>query len=192
VLFGNVSLATFQTGIGKTKQIMKQSLLSLAISLPFSYFIISYFGSFGGTTGEVLVVIGGILAVLVSTIPSMTWGLIWLWKNYHAKADFKNSIKIFAASTTASISAYAFLTVFNAPYVILLVVGALIFLMVYLVSAPLIGAVNRIDIDNLKLMSSGLGIISKILEIPLLFMRRICKEPPANKEIYAGKIEHSN
>jgi O-antigen/teichoic acid export membrane protein len=194
VLFGNVSLATFQTGIGKTKQIMWQSILSLAISLPFAFIIISYFGSIAGVVGEWIVVIGGILSVMVSTIPSMTWGLIWLWKNYHAKADFKNSAKIFASSLTASIAAYAFVAVLNAPYWILLAVGAVIFLLVYLVSAPLIGAVNRVDIDNLKLMSSGLGAVSKILEIPLLFMRKICKEPSPNKEIYAGteNIEPSN
>jgi O-antigen/teichoic acid export membrane protein len=34
VLFGNISLGTFQTGIGKTNQIMKQGLVSLAIGLP--------------------------------------------------------------------------------------------------------------------------------------------------------------
>ncbi len=189
VLFGNVSLATFQTGIGKTKQIMKQSILSLVISLPFSFFIITYLGNYGG---EFLVVIGGIIAVMVSTIPGMVWGLIWLWKNYHAKADFKSSGKIFTASLTASIVTYAFLAVFTAPYWILLVVGALIFLTVYLVSAPLIGAINRVDIDNLKLMTSGLGILSKFLEIPFLIMRKICKERPQNKEIYAGKLEPSN
>jgi stage V sporulation protein B len=188
VLFGNVSLATFQIGIGKTRQIMKQSLLSLAISLPSSYFIITLFASFG----EVYVVIGGIMAVMFSTLPGMIWGLIWLWKNYHVKADFKNSAKIFAASLTASISAYAFLTVFNAPYWILLLVGAVIFLAVYLVSAPLIGAVNRVDIDNLKLMISGLGIIAKVMDVPLLLMRKICKAPKPNKEVFAGNIEHSN
>jgi O-antigen/teichoic acid export membrane protein len=189
VLFGNVSLATFQIGIGKTKQIMKQSLLSLAISLPFSYLLITYFASIGGTISQVLVVIGGILAIMVSTIPGMVWGLIWLWKNYHAKADFKNSGKIFIASTIASVAASAFLVFFSAPYVVLLALGAVIFLIVYLVGAPLIGAVNRVDIDNLKLMVSGLGVVSKVLDFPLMVMRKICKEPPSN-ELFASEIEH--
>jgi hypothetical protein len=34
VLFDNISLGTFQTGIGKTNQIMKQGLFSLVIGLP--------------------------------------------------------------------------------------------------------------------------------------------------------------
>jgi len=176
VLFGSVSLSAFQTGIGKTKQVMKQSILSLIISLPFAYAIITYFGTFGGAMSETLVVIGGILAIMVSTIPGMIWGLIWAWKNYHVKADFKNSGKIFTASLIASIITYAFSTILNAPYVILLFSGAIIFLLIYLISAPLIGAVNRVDIDNLKMMFSGLGPISKILSIPLLFMQKICKK----------------
>jgi O-antigen/teichoic acid export membrane protein len=192
VLFGNVSLATFQTGIGKTKQIMKQSMLSFAISLPFAYFIISYFGSIAVSDPQIAqmyAVIGGILAILVSSTPGMVWGLIWLWKNYRVKVDYKASAKIFAASSIASIVTYLFLTMFNAAYWILLAVGAGVFLVVYLVSAPLLGAVNRVDIDNLKTMTSGLGFISRILDFPLQLMRKICKEtPPSRKEIYPAKI----
>ncbi|MCL2642487.1 MAG: oligosaccharide flippase family protein [Candidatus Bathyarchaeota archaeon] len=182
VLFGHVSLSAFQTGIGKTKQVMKQSVLSLAISLPFSYAVITYFGTFGGVGNELLVVIGGIFAVLVSIIPGLIWGLIWAWKNYHVKADFKNSGKIFTASLIASIVAYTFSTFFNASYPILLFAGALLFLLVYLIVIPLIGAVNYADIDNLKMMSSELGIVSKILKIPLQLMQKLCK-PPKNKHV---------
>ncbi len=190
VLFGNVSLTTFQTGIGKTNQIMKQSILSLAISLPFAYGIITYFGTLGGANTEMLAVIGGILAVMVSSTPGMVWGLIWLWRNYRVKTDYKSSAKIFAASAIASIVTYLFLTVFNAAWWILLAVGAGIFIVVYLISAPMLGAINRVDIDNLKTMTSGLGFISRILDFPLLFMRKICKEPPpSHKEILPRPVE---
>jgi len=177
VLFGHVSLIAFQTGIGKTGQIMKQSLLSLAISLPFSYAIITYFGKFGGANMEWLVVIGGVVSVMVSIVPGLVWGLIWSWKNYHVKADFKNSTKIFIASLVASVVAYVFSVFLNASYPILLIIGTLLFLLTYLVITPIVGAVNRADIDNLILMSSELGIISKILKLPLKLMQKLCKKP---------------
>ena len=178
VLLGNVSLAAFQTGIGKTKQIMKQSLLSLAISMPFSYGIITYFGTHGGILSEELTVIGGIMAIMVSIIPGMVWGLIWAWKNYHVKADFKNSAKIFTSTIIASITTYIFITHFNASYPILLLTGALLFLFIYLTTTPLIGAINYTDIENLKQMSQGLSIISKIINIPLTYMQKLTK--PSN------------
>ena len=190
VLFGNVSLSTFQTGIGKTNQMMKQSMLSFAVGLPFAYFIISYFGSIGGINAQMFAVIGGILGILVSSTPGTAWGLYWLWKNYKVKADFKASAKIFAASSIASIVTYLFLSVFNAPYLLTLVIGFLIFLVVYLTSAPLLGVVNRMDIDNLKEMASGLGVISRALDFPLFFMRKICKETQnTDKKILPSNIE---
>ena len=183
VLFGNVSLSTFQTGLRETNQIMKQSMLSLAVGLPLAFLLVSYFGSIGGVNAQMLAIVGGILGILVSSTPGTAWGLIWLWKKYKIKADFKASAKIFAASSIAATVTYLFLSVFNAAYWIMLAVGFVIFLVVYLASAPLLGAVNRTDIDNLKAMSSGLGIISKALDFPLLFMRKICKEPQNNKKI---------
>jgi O-antigen/teichoic acid export membrane protein len=176
VLLGSVSLSAFQTGIGKTKQVMKQSLLSIAISVPFAYALITYFGVFNAGNKS-LIVIDSIFTIMVSTIPGMAWGLIWAWKNYQVKADFKSSSKIFVASIVSSIVAYAVTIVLNAPYIILLIAGAIIFLLVYLICAPLLGAVNRADIDNLKVMTSELGIISKIVAIPLMFMRKLCREP---------------
>lgn len=176
VLFGNVSLATFQTGIGKTNQIMKQSLLSLAISLPSAYVIISYLGTLPGANTEMLAIIGGIVAIFISNVPGMVWGLVWLWRNYHVKADLKSSGKVFAASLLASVLTYFSLSLLNAPYLILLIVGGVVFVVVYLITAPVIGAINRVDIDNLKAMISGLGFISKVLGVPLAFMRKICKK----------------
>jgi hypothetical protein len=48
-----------------------------------------------------------------------------------------------------------------------IVTGGALFLATYLTVAPLIGAINQTDINNLRAMFSGLGIISKLLEIPL-------------------------
>ena len=85
VLVGNVSLGTFQTGIGKTNQVMKQSILSLAVGLPLAYLLVSYFNSIGGAS---FAVIGGIIGILISVIPAAVWGLYWSWKHYKVKADF--------------------------------------------------------------------------------------------------------
>ena len=56
----------------------------------------------------------------------------------------------------------------------LLVVGFIIFMVVYLVAAPLLGAINSTDIENFKSMFSSLGFISKIFGIPLRLMEKMC------------------
>ncbi len=189
ILIGNISLGTFQTGIGKTGQVMKQSLLSLAVGLPLAYLMVAYFYSLGGANAELsasLAVIGGIFGNLIASTPGMVWGLYWSWKNYRVKADFHVSAKIFAASLIASVTSYFSISLLNLPYWMLLAIGFVVFLVVYLASAPIIGAVNQTDLDNLKAMFSGLGIVSKLLDVPLLFMKKCCR---ANN---AKKVLHSN
>jgi O-antigen/teichoic acid export membrane protein len=173
VLAGNFSLGSFQTGIGKTKQVMKQSVLSLIVGLPLAYLLVAYFYSIGGQS---YAIIGGLLGILIATIPNVAWGLYWSWKNYKVKADFGVSAKIFAASAAASLMTFLFISFFRLPNWVTLVVGFVVFTVVFLASAPLIGAINQAEIDSLKAMFSGLGTVSRILNFPLLFMRKICRK----------------
>ena len=89
--------------------------------------------------------------------------------------DFISSAKILLASGIAGGTTYLFLNTFVASAWIILTIGAIIFLSIYLVSAPLVGAVNQTDIDNLRVMFSGLGRISKLLEIPLTLIEKPLK-----------------
>jgi stage V sporulation protein B len=178
VLVGNISLGTFQIGIRKTNQVMKQSVLSLVVGLPLAYLLVAYLASTGGPS---FAVIGGIIGALIASIPGMVWGLVWIWKNYGAKADFGVSAKIFAASALASVVTFLLISILNLPWIFTLVAGFVVFVVVFLTAAPLLGAVNRMDIENFRTMFSGLGVVSTILSVPLLFMRKMCKGEVAEK-----------
>ena len=182
VLVGNISLGTFQTGIGKTKQVMKQSILSLAIGLPLAFFLVAYFYLIGGAS---FAVIGGLVGALIATIPNVAWGLYWSWKNYRVKADFNISAKILISSALASVSAFLFisLSTLKIPSGIILLGSFVVFLVVYLTAAPLLGAVNRMDIENFRTMFSSLGIVSKFLNLPLFFMNKMCKGKTEEKTL---------
>jgi len=161
---GNLSLGTLLTGVGETNQLMKQSLLSIAVGLPLAYFLVSFFGAWGGGS---YAVIGGILGILVSNLPAMIWGLLWIWKNYGVKADFKISAKIFTSSLIAAVITYLFVWFFNAAAWLMLGLGFVLFVVVYLISAPLLGAVNQTDVNNFRSMFSDIGVVSKLIEVPL-------------------------
>lgn len=91
------------------------------------------------------------------------------------KADFGASAKILLASFFASGAVYLFLTFFIAASWVLLIAGSILFLVVYLITAPLVGAVNQSDLSNLRTMFSSLGIVSRTLEIPLRIMQKLIK-----------------
>ena len=178
VLIGNISLSTFQTGIGRTNQVMKQSLLSLGIGLPIAIGLVSFSYSVGGSNGEAaasLAVVGGIIGALIASMPGMLWGLVWVWKNYRVRANLHLSAKILTSSLLAAAAAFLVVSYLHLPYWMILVAGFVAFSLVYLTCAPLLGAVNSMDIENFRTMFSGLGMVSKVLNLPLLFMRRLCK-----------------
>jgi hypothetical protein len=61
----------------------------------------------------------------------------------------------------------------NYGYFVELIVGSVVFLTTYLIVAPLIRAVNKKDVHNLRVMLSGLGPFSPIFNIPLMVLEKL-------------------
>jgi O-antigen/teichoic acid export membrane protein len=162
VVFGSLSMSSLLIGLGETKMLMKLSLLTMSIGLPLAFLLIPTLG-----------ITGVILGTIFAGLPSMFYGLHWIWKRYEVKADFKSSTKIFIASAIAAILAYLPLNFLNIADWIELAIGGTTFLAVYILIAPIIDAINQSDINNLRTMLSGLGLISKLINIPLLAAEKI-------------------
>jgi O-antigen/teichoic acid export membrane protein len=156
--------------LGHTKMMMKLSTLTLLIGVPLAFLLIPQLG-----------VIGLIIVTLVAGLPSMFIGLHWIWKRYGTKADFNASARIFLASAIAAGATYLFLNILTAASWMLLISGAVLFIAIYIVAAPLIGAITQTDITNLRAMFSSLGIVSKVLEIPLRILQKFANAFPPKK-----------
>jgi O-antigen/teichoic acid export membrane protein len=162
VLFGGLIMWSLLKGLGETKMLMKLSLLTLGIGIPLAFILIPTFG-----------IIGVILGLIFAGIPSLIWGLYWIWKHYKAKADFKSSAKIFTASLIAALTTYLSISLLQTPAWIKLLTGGTIFLTTYILTAPTIGAITPNDIQNLKTILSDLGPIQKLINIPLTITQKI-------------------
>lgn len=164
-LIGNRSMGTILTAMGETKLMLKTSILSLIISIPVAFLMVPSLG-----------VTGIILGLPIAALPSTFIAIYLIWKHYGAKADFGASAKILFASVLATVTVYLFLNFFSVAYWIQLVVGVILFMTIYLISAPLVGAINRSDVNNLRTMFSDLGILSRLLEIPLKIIEKLLKK----------------
>jgi O-antigen/teichoic acid export membrane protein len=160
-LFGNLSVANFLSALGHTKFLMSLNLISLAIGIPLTFVLISRMG-----------ISGMLISPLISGVPSLFLGLRFLWKKYGVKIDYKVSASVFFSSALAAAAAYVFTTL-PVVYLLKLVVGLALFLAVYLISAPMVGAINNTDITFLKVMFKDLGVASKIIEIPFRVMEKV-------------------
>jgi O-antigen/teichoic acid export membrane protein len=162
--FGSLSLGNFLVGVGETKISMKLNLLSFCFGIPLAFLLIPNFG-----------IAGVILGTLFASIPKFILGLRWIWKHYQVKADFNSSIRILMSSGISAAATYLFINLTGTPEWIKVVIGGTIFSILYLTITPLIRAVNETDIKNLRGMLSGMGIVSKLINIPLSFAERIAK-----------------
>jgi len=175
-VLGSLSSGSLLSGLGETKMLMKQSILTLSIGLPLGFLLIPTIG-----------IIGLIIANILAGLPSMFWGLYWIWKHYQAKADSQSSAKILVASAIAAVTAYLPVSLLNTANWIKLTIGVIIFLTVYILGAPMIGAVSLTDINNLRTMFSGMGLISKIINLPLNAAEKAAQTKSANKK-GAGEV----
>jgi stage V sporulation protein B len=149
-------------GQGRTDLNLKLSLLNTILGIILSFILIPFYG-----------VIGLIATVLFSTIPSIIISLLWINKHYNATINYQSSIKIILASSLSAILTYAIVIFLNIPNWITLILGAIVFLVTYLVAAPLIGAINKEDTKNLKEMLQALGPLARILNIPLNIIEKL-------------------
>jgi stage V sporulation protein B len=163
-LSGLRSMGSFFSAVGETRLQLKMAVLSLIIAIPLAFLMVPSLG-----------MVGVIIGISVAALPSTFIGLYILWKRYGAKADFSLSAKILLSSALATVTVYLFLIFFTADYWVSLAAGTILFLAVYLISAPLVGAINQMDINHLRTMFSGLGILSRLLEIPLRIIEKTLK-----------------
>lgn len=162
--FGTLSINSLLTALGETKMLMKMNILVICLGVPLSFLIIPQFG-----------IAGVILVSILAISPSALFSVYWTWKKYGVKADFKNSGKLLFASCVSAFITWLFLNMFTVNPWIELILGTILFLSTYLCCVPLFGAINHSDVGTLRTMFSGLGIISTMLEIPLLIMSKISK-----------------
>jgi O-antigen/teichoic acid export membrane protein len=163
-LLGNLSMTNLLNGIGQTKIVMKLSILTFATGIPAALFLIPQFG----IPGYIFVSFG-------ANIPTIFVSIYWIWKHYEIKVDYQNSTKIFLASAIAAIITYLFLNIFVAADWVLFTAGFMLFLAIYLIVAPFIGAVNQTDINTLRALFSNLTIISRPLEVLLTVVEQPLK-----------------
>lgn len=164
--FGSLSLGNLLNGIGKTDVNLKLTIITLAAGLPLSLLLIPKLG-----------IIGLIATTLIAGIPSLITGLWWIRKRLTVTVDWTSSAKILLASTIAAAATYTLTSQLPTPDWAKLIIGTATFLTICTTTTPLIGAINKTDVQNLREMVKELGPLSYVLTIPLHTMEKLAPNP---------------
>ncbi|RLI16004.1 hypothetical protein DRO49_05035, partial [Candidatus Bathyarchaeota archaeon] len=153
---GGLSVSNLLNGQGETHVVLYMRLLNLLLGLPMALILIPRFG-----------VVGLIATLIVSPRLGLIYGLYWIWRRYGFTVDFKSSAKIYLSAAAAFLGVELLLR-FTAltPWMSLLL-GAAVYIPLYLILTVLLRVLDEGDLRNLRRMVRALGPLSTLFT-PLL------------------------
>jgi O-antigen/teichoic acid export membrane protein len=137
-------------------------LLQAAVGFPMGYILIMQFG-----------VLGLIITTLVTQLLVIIVMLYWIRKHYELTVEWRSSTKILLSSAVAASLTYVLILELSLSSLISLILGVVFFTFVFLVATLLTQTISKSDIENLRGMISGLGIIGKIFNRVLNILEKI-------------------
>ncbi len=160
--FGSLSVSNFFNSQGKTNLILYLTFTGAAVGFPLGYILIMQIG-----------VLGLIITSIVTGIPGTIISLYWIKKHYGLTVDWRSSAKILLSSGIAATSTYLLVTALTFSSPIRLLIGVLFFVGIFVAAALLTRTINKTDINNLRGMVSGIGIVGQILSRLLNILEKI-------------------
>lgn len=137
---GYTVLGNFLNGLAETKTVVRMSVLAVALYVPLGPALALLWGPYGLLVADIL-----------STATSVLYGISHISARFDARPDFRVSGRILLAALGAAVPTVGLIQfdgsgigVFN------LVGGGLLYLALYLTFVPILGAVDRQDILNLR------------------------------------------
>jgi hypothetical protein len=141
---------------------MKVAILTAVIGFPESFVLISQFG-----------VIGLIVTTLTVSLPGLFISLRFIKKQFGVSVDWVSSAKILFSSAIAAILTYVLISqlAFSSP--IQLVIGVIVFVVVFTVAALVIRTVNKAEVSTLREIINALGPLRKPLHFLLNLIEKL-------------------
>ena len=146
-------IGNFLSGIADTRTVLKMSLVTLAVYLPLAPVLSTLWGPFGL-----------LIAYILSNATATVYGLRQTSVKHDARPDLRASGRIILAALGAAAPTLGLIQLDGAGVgVVNLIVGGLLYLAVYLTLAPILGAVEKQDIMNLRTLLGGTRIVAVLV-----------------------------
>jgi len=146
-------IGNFLSGIADTRTVLKMSVMTLAVYLPLGPALATLWGPFGL-----------LIAYILSNATSTLYGLRQTSVKHDVRPDLRASGRIILAALGAAVPTVGLIQLDGVGVgVVNLVVGGLLYLGVYLTLAPILGAVEKQDILNLRTLLGGTRIVTVLV-----------------------------
>lgn len=162
---GNLSVGNLLKGQGKTKINFLAHLVNLCIGVPLGLVLIPRFG-----------IVGLLLTSIITSKPGLVYALWWVKKNFGFTIDWLASAKIYLSAGIASLVTSRLLASLNTGDWVNVFLGGGLFFLVYFLLVPLIGVLEKRDINNLRNIMSELGPLTPLLNMFLTIVEKLMRK----------------
>lgn len=160
---GHFSISRFLNSQGDTRTNFKKNLIGSVVLIVLSPLFIWMWK-----------IEGFIMSAIIASLAANLFGLHILRHKYKVTPDFKHSGRTLICATITAGTSYGILYLLNlSPPILSLVVGSATFFVLYLFLAPLTGALQKPDIENLHAITKELSFIYSIIRPLLRFEEKI-------------------
>jgi O-antigen/teichoic acid export membrane protein len=159
---GNLSVGSLISGQGYTKFSLKTTLLTVSIGFPLSIVLVSQLG-----------IVGLIIASLIASFPSTLWCLHFIKKNFNVTLDWVASAKIGFSSAAAGLLTYLSVALMPFSSVLQLILGAVIFIVSFLLVAVVTRTIGQADLVILGEIANALGPLRRILNLLIGLLKKL-------------------
>jgi O-antigen/teichoic acid export membrane protein len=149
---GNISVSNLINGQGYTSFNLKLIIVTAAIGFPLGFLLISQYG-----------ILGLIVTSLIAALPSLFIGLYFIKKHFEVSVDWGSSAKIMFSSGLTALLTYLLISQLRFSSPILLVLGVVVFVVVFVFLVVVTRTISRNDLGNIRDIAISLGPLCKPL-----------------------------
>jgi len=171
-VFGSIVLDNFFNGIGETRINLKATMIYISSFIPLSV-VLTYFYS----------VVGLIISILVSYILKVLYGLFTAKRKLRTSIDINNSMRILIASGVAALSILPFSFNQLIPSYVSLLIGGILYLIVYMTMLPIVKALQKTDVDILRNLFQNQGMLKPVVELLVKYESNLIEKITGQREL---------
>jgi stage V sporulation protein B len=172
-------LGSFLNGVAETGTVVKMSVLTLAVYLPLGPLFAWLWGPYG-------LLVAYVLCNAVSTI----YGIRQTSVRFDTRPDLRAGGRVLLAALGAAVPTVGLIQLDGAGVgVVNLIVGGVLYLLVYLTLAPVLRAVDEQDILNLRTLLGSTRIVARLLNPVFDYELRLLSAMRANQAAGLGRFD---
>ena len=158
-------VGSFFNGVGRTDVSFRVGLVNCFVGVPLGLLLTMFFG-----------VLGLIVSMIMSGVVSLVYGLWVAVCRFGMVFDVKSVMKIYLAAFLSAIPVFVVVSCFSLfGCLVNLFLAVLVFVGVYLVLVPVVGAVKEEDINNLRSIFGKIRVLAPFVDVLLRFERKVLK-----------------